>query len=58
MPVPAHLQLCCRLEPADIKLAPPTAEQFHADLQALFATGELCCCAFRAGKALVQVCSL
>ncbi|KAI7841857.1 hypothetical protein COHA_004386 [Chlorella ohadii] len=31
--------LCCRLEPADIKLAPPTAEQFHADLQALFATG-------------------
>lgn len=31
--------LCCRLEPADIRLAPPSAEEFHADLQALFATG-------------------
>lgn len=49
-PTPSHqhtpaasLQLCCRLEPADIRLAPPSAEEFHADLQALFATGALPC---------------
>lgn len=38
-PASCPQQLSCRLEPAELRLEPPTAEQFHADLQALFATG-------------------
>lgn len=43
-------QLECRLEPADIRLAPPSAEHFHADLQALFVAGALWPGVFACGR--------